>query len=470
MVQLRTAPRFIDSRQTGAGVAMIKVPGWRARSVPFTLMRSQVTPRQESSIKGVAQSLESRVNWAKSRRMEKSDVIILGGGLVGQTLALALAAHGLSSAIVDQADPQATLVAAFDGRASAIASASWRMLDAIGLAAALSPHGCPIRRIEVRDGLQEGALDFTPGAGNDPLGTMLENRILRRELRSAVVKADRVTTYMPAKADQIERSEGGVRVTLDTGALLAAPVLLVAEGRNSQTRGAAGIRIAQWQYNHRAIISAFDHSTPHDNVAHEIFYPAGPFALLPMLPGTRSALVWTVAEKDAAGVLAMSERAFLAEVTKRMGGILGDISAAAPRSSYPLGFHHTAKITAQRLALIGDAGHGIHPIAGQGLNLGFRDVAALVEVLVDGARLGLDLGDPELLARYERWRSLDTFSVALATDGLARLFGIPGRTASRVRRFGLGAVQRIAPLKSMFMAEARGESGALPKLLQGDLI
>jgi 2-octaprenyl-6-methoxyphenol hydroxylase len=402
--------------------------------------------------------------------MDSYDVIILGGGLVGQTLALALDAHGLSSAVVDPADPEKTLAAAFDGRASAIASASWRMLDAIGLAEALRPHGCPIRRIEVRDGLQRDALDFTPGEGKDPLGTMLENRILRRELRAAVLRAKHVTPYMPAKASQIERGEAGVRVTLNTGQSLAAPLLLVAEGRNSETRTLAGIRVAQWQYNHRAIISAFDHSIGHDNVAHEIFYPAGPFALLPMLPGTRSALVWTVAEKDAAGVLAMSERAFLAEVSKRMGGILGDISSAAPRSSYPLGFHHTAKITAERLALVGDAAHGIHPIAGQGLNLGFRDVAALVEVLVDGARLGLDLGDAQLLARYERWRSLDTFSVALATDGLARLFGIPGRTASNIRRFGLGAVQRIAPLKSAFMAEARGESGALPKLLQGDMI
>jgi 2-octaprenyl-6-methoxyphenol hydroxylase len=223
-------------------------------------------------------------------------------------------------------------------------------------------------------------------------------------------------------------------------------------------------------YQHRAIISAFDHDVSHDNVAHEIFYPAGPFALLPMLPGTRSALVWTVDEKDADGVLALSERAFQHEVEKRTGGVLGKVRMAAPRSSYPLGFHHAARITAERLALVGDAAHGIHPIAGQGLNLGFRDVAALAEVLVEGLRLGLDPGDAQLLARYQSWRSVDTFAVALATDSLTRLFGLKGRVASSVRRFGLGLVQRTPPLKSAFMAEARGESGALPRLLQGVVI
>ena len=169
-------------------------------------------------------------------------------------------------------------------------------------------------------------------------------------------------------------------------------------------------------------------------------------------------------------MLALSERAFLAEVTKRAGGLLGEISLAAPRSSYPLDFHHATRITAQRLALVGDAAHGSHPIAGQGLNLGFRDVAALVEVLVDGARLGLDLGDAQLLDRYERWRSVDTLAVSLATDTLTRLFGIKGKSATAIRRFGLGAVQKLAPLKSIFMAEARGTSGDLPKLLQGAVV
>jgi 2-octaprenyl-6-methoxyphenol hydroxylase len=399
--------------------------------------------------------------------MERTDVIILGGGLVGLTLALALDRHGLSSVVIDPMDPATALAKGFDGRASAIASASWRMLEVIGIAEELRVSGCAIHRIEVRDGLQPKPLDFTTAPEDEPLGTMVENAVLRRALHAAAAKAPNITLKMPMRATSVERGEHAARVGLEDGSEFAAPLLVVAEGRNSPTRAAAGIRVAQWKYDHTAIISAFDHSLDHGNVAHEIFYSAGPFALLPLNPGTRSALVWTVKAKDAPGVMALSEKAFLAEIRQRSGGLLGDISLAAPRSSYPLGFHHAAHITAQRLALVGDAAHGIHPIAGQGLNLGFRDAAALTEVLVDGARLGLDLGDAQLMARYERWRSLDSFLVALATDGLTRLFGIPGRPASAIRRIGLGAVQKIAPLKRAFMAEARGTSGALPKLLKG---
>ena len=400
--------------------------------------------------------------------MQRTEILILGGGLVGLTLALALDAHGVRTVVVDPADPATTLSDTFDGRASAIASASWRMLEAIGLAEKLAPFGCKIRRIEVRDGLSTDALDFTPA--HDALGTMVENRILRRVLREAALAAEHIDLRMPARAMSVTRGAAGVVATLDDGQTISADLLVAAEGRNSPTRGAAGLRTANWKYESAAIISAFDHSLPHDNVAHEIFYPQGPFALLPMLPGNRSALVWTVDAKDAAGVMALSDHAIAVEAQKRTGDILGDLSAAAPRSTYPLGFHHAATIVGERLALVGDAAHGIHPIAGQGLNLGFRDVAALTEVLVEGMRIGLDFGDAQQLARYQGWRSIDTLSVSVATDGLNRLFAVRGRPARAVRRFGLAAVQRIAPLKSMFMAEARGESGAVPKLLQGVVV
>jgi 2-octaprenyl-6-methoxyphenol hydroxylase len=402
--------------------------------------------------------------------MDSTDVIILGGGLVGLTLALALDAHGLSAAVIDPIDPASTLSRDFDGRATAIASATWRMFDAIGIARDLRATSCPIKRIDVRDGLSPEALDFTPEDGDDALGTMVENRLIRKALFEAASAAQGITPYYQDRATHIDRNAHGVTVDLASGKTIRAPLILVCEGRNSPTRAAAGIAIAHWSYDHRAIISAFDHTIPHHNVAHEIFFPAGPFALLPMQPGTRSALVWTLDEKDADGVLALSERAFAAEVQKRTGGVLGAITMAAHRSSYKLGFHHAAHITAERLALVGDAAHGIHPIAGQGLNLGLRDVATLVEVLVDGARLGLDLGDAQLLARYERWRGLDTFMVALATDSLTRIYGVPGKTARAVRRFGMGAIQRIKPLKNRLMAEARGESGDLPKLLKGELV
>jgi len=402
-------------------------------------------------------------------RHMQTDILILGGGLVGLTLALALDKAGVATIVVDPADPEAQLAAAFDGRASAIASAPWKMLSAIGVADELAPHGCPIKRIEVRDGLQHDCLDFTPEGDDAFLGMMVENRIVRQALHEAVGKAPHITLLSKTKAE-VTRTESGVTATLSSGGTVNARLLVAAEGRNSPTRAAAGLRTANWAYPHTAIISAINHSIPHHNVAHEIFYPAGPFALLPMLPGNRSALVWTVDTKDAAGVLALNETAFAAEVSKRMGGLLGDISIAAPRSSYPLSFHHAATITAERLALVGDAAHGIHPIAGQGLNLGFRDVAALVEVLVEGARLGLDFGDAQGLARYQRWRSLDTLMVAGATDSLARIYGLKGRVPQGIRRFGMRAIQRIKPLKDLFMAEARGESGALPKLLMGELV
>jgi len=399
-----------------------------------------------------------------------TDVVILGGGLVGTTLALALDAHGVTSVVVDPADPAVTLAAGFDGRASAIASASHRLLDTIGVGAGLAGQGCPIRHIRVADGLKPGKLDFVPGERDDPLGTMYENKLIRRALFDAATAAPGVTLRMKTRAVAQERSGTGVTVTLDSGDTVSAPLLVAAEGRNSPTREAAGIAVARWQYDHAAIIGAFHHQRPHDSIAFEIFYASGPFALLPLPDDEvshRSAIVWTVAARDAGAMLKLSDRAFLAEAEARMGGFLGPLSAPSPRASYPLGFHHAATVTAERLALVGDAAHGIHPIAGQGLNLGFRDVAALTEVLVEGKRTGLDLGDAALLARYQRWRGLDTFMVAAATDTLTRLFGVPGRLPSAVRRFGISAVDRLPWLKDRFMAEARGESGELPKLLQG---
>jgi 2-octaprenyl-6-methoxyphenol hydroxylase len=399
-----------------------------------------------------------------------TDVLILGGGLVGAALAVALDVHGVSSIVIDPADPAVTLAPGFDGRASAVASASHRMLDAIGVGATLAGRGCAIRQIRVSDGLEPGKLDFIPDASDGALGTMYENKLIRRTLFDAATAAEHVDLRMQTRAVSVDRGAAGVTMTLDSGDVVRAPLLVAAEGRKSPTREAAGITMAHWSYDHTAIIAAFHHERPHENIAYEIFYASGPFALLPLPDddaGHRSAIVWTVESKNAAGMLKLGERAFLAEATKRMGGFLGELSNLTPRSSYPLGFQHAARITDTRLALVGDAAHGIHPIAGQGLNLGFRDVATLAEVLVEGKRLGLDLGDAALLARYQRWRGLDTFMTAAATDTLTRLFGIPGKTASAVRRFGISAVDAIAPLKDRFMAEARGESGDLPKLLQG---
>ncbi len=402
---------------------------------------------------------------------DRRDIVILGGGLVGMTLAIGLAKAGISSHVVDRADPAAQLAQGFDGRASAISTASWNMFTALGLDRWLEGLGCPIETIWVSDAMKPGEIDFTPRPEDGTLGRMFANRDLRRTLFEAAA-AQPLITFHP-KSDVAERliTPHGVTVTLADGRLLAGALLVGAEGRQSPTRDEAGLQPARWDYQHRAIIAGLIHAEPHNNVAHEIFYPAGPFALLPLLDLAdgrhQSCLVWTVAEADAGAVLALSDRAFLAEASKKMGGLLGALSMGAPRSSYPLGFHHTARITGDRLALVGDAAHGLHPIAGQGFNLGLRDAAALIEVLSNGARLGMDFGDAQLLDRYERWRSLDSFSVALATDGLTRIFGIPGKPASAIRRLGMGAIQRIPPLKRFFMNEARGTSGKLPELLRG---
>jgi len=399
------------------------------------------------------------------------DLVILGGGLVGMTLALAAAKKGLSSHVIDRADPAELTAEGFDDRATAISTASWHLFANIGIAEGLEQFACDIASIAVTDQQKPGRLDFVPGEGDGTLGRMFPNRRLRLALFEAAAKEPLIEWTPLATVAERQRSEYGVAAVLSDGRKFKGSLMVAAEGRQSPTRDAAGISIAKWDYKHRAIICGLTHEKPHGNVAWEIFYPAGPFALLPLnddADGThRCSLVWTVSESDAAGVTKLGDRAFLAEVEKRMGGVLGRVLSVGQRSSYPLGFHHTAKITAERLALIGDSAHGIHPIAGQGLNLGLRDVGALVEVLAEGARLGLDPGDPELLKRYENWRGLDSFMVALATDGLTRLFGVPGAAASAVRRFGMAAVQRTPMLKQFFMDEARGVSGDLPELLRG---
>lgn len=404
----------------------------------------------------------------------RADVLISGGGLIGMTLALALARHQISSIVVDPLAPSEVLAPEWDGRASAIASASHRMLDAIGVARRLEGHGCAIRKIWVSDRLRPGELDFTAPDDDDPLGIMYENRQLRLALTTAIAEEPLIDMRAPVTTASLTRDAHRATVTLTNGSVLSAPLLAVCEGRRSSTREATGIKVAQWSYRHGAMVGAISHAEAHENVAYEIFYPEGPFAILPLndLPDGRhrSGFVWSVSEDDAPAYMKLGPRGFAAELEKQMGGILGAVELIAPRATYPLGFHHAAQITANRLALVGDAGHGIHPIAGQGFNLGLRDVAALTEVLVEGARLGLDFGDAALLERYQRWRAADTLSLSVGLDVLTRLFGVPGRTASAVRRIGLAGVQRAGLLKDFFMSEARGESGGAPRLLAGELV
>jgi 2-octaprenyl-6-methoxyphenol hydroxylase len=403
-----------------------------------------------------------------------ADVLIVGGGLIGSTLALALAAHDVSSVVVDTADLATTTNAAFDGRASAIASASARMLEAIGVGDVLAAHGCAIRAIRVTDGTAPQYLHFDAGEGQEPLGIMLENRLLRARLLEAVMASPLVTLVAPASVAGLERDAHRARLRLADGRQFEAPLAIAADGRRSATREAAGIRVAQWRYPNHALVSMVAHDVPHGQVACELFYPSGPLALLPMTDHVdgraRSAIVWTVDAEAAAGAAKLGRRALAAEIEKRIDGTLGVVEVIAPQAVWPLGYHHAAEYYRERLVLAGDAAHGIHPIAGQGLNMGFRDVAALVQVLVEALRTGQDIGQPDVLARYSAWRRLDNSMVGAVTDGLNRLFALKGRGPALVRRMGLAMVERLPALKSRFMAEARGETGELPALLQGQLV
>lgn len=401
---------------------------------------------------------------------DKRDLVILGGGLVGMTLALAAARAGITSHVVDKARPEELTAEGVDGRASAISTASWNLFTNVGLAERLEPLGCAIEAIAVTDAMRPGRIDFRPQPHEGTLGRMYANRDIRLALFEAAREEPAIAWSSGVSPVERRRGEHGVAVRLDDGRELEGRLLIGAEGRQSPTRAEAGLVSARWDYSHRAMVTAITHEKPHEGVAWEIFFPAGPLALLPLLDlpdgRHRSAVVWTVDEKDAAGVIALPDSVFVGEIASRMEGIFGAIELCAPRLSYPLNFHHAGKIVADRLALVGDAAHGMHPIAGQGLNLGLRDVGALVQVLSDGMRLGLDPGDAQLLARYERWRSVDALSVMAATDALVRLFGVPGRLPSLIRRTGMAAVQRSGWLKKFFMEEARGMSGDLPELLR----
>lgn len=405
------------------------------------------------------------------------DAIIVGGGLAGMTLAIALARHGLTSHVVDALDLATTLVPTYDGRASAIASASQRMFAALGLWDDLADQAQPIWEIRVVEGQSPLYLHFDAADSNssdEALGYLVENRQLRHVLQKHARADPHITLHAPAHIRSLTRDQHSACVQLADGSKLCAPLVIGADGRLSWVRKQAGLRLTSWSYHQAAVIVSVAHEHPHGDIAHELFTPEGPFAILPLVDDTgpqgvrhRSAVVFTVAEHQAAAFMALSERAFQAEVARRFGDFLGAIEVITPRWSYPLSVQFAERLIADRLALVGDAGHAIHPIAGQGLNVGFRDVAALAEILTVAAHLGQDLGEAQILTKYDRWRRTDITSMVAATDVLNRLFSNNWPVLRRARRLGLGAVQRIPALKQFFMAEARGQGGKLPKLLLG---
>lgn len=400
----------------------------------------------------------------------RADVVIIGGGPAGLSLAAALAGAGLEIVVVDAEAPGLKANAAYDGRTSAIAQGSKRVLDTIGVWARLASEAEPIREIRVSDGTSRLFLHYDHAElGTDPHGFIVENTAIRRALYAHLDGASGARILAPSRVVSLDRSGALARATLDDGRVVAAPLAVAADGRRSPTRRAAGIAATEWRYRQTGIVCTVEHEKPHRGVAHERFLPAGPLALLPMA-GNRSSIVWTERDDVAPAMLALDDDAFSREIERRFGPWLGRIRIVGGRWSYPLALTHAERYVAPRLALLGDAARAIHPIAGQGFNLGLRDVAALAEVVMDAVRLGLDAGDAGALARYERWRRVDSMALLVATDGLNRLFSTAFPPVRLVRDLGLAAVGQVPPLRRFFMRHAMGLAGDLPRLARGEAL
>ena len=401
-----------------------------------------------------------------------SDVIIAGGGLNGPALALALAGAGVSVTVVDTSAPRARAQEAFDGRAYAIALASQRLLAGIGVWPDVADQSQRMEGVKAADGRAgEGAsplfLHFDSAEmGEGPVGYMLEDRHLYRALLRAMEAQATITLLQETAVTAQTASPSGVEVTLSDGRSLHAKLLIGADGRSSGVASRAGISREGWSYGQTALVAAIDHSLPHNGIAHQLFMTTGPLAILP-LKGNRSSIVWSEKDASAKAIAALSDQEFLAVLKPRFGDFLGEISLAGPRFSYPLTLTLARSYVAPRVALVGDAAHGVHPIAGQGLNLGLRDVGALAEVLVQATRRGEDIGAIDVLERYQSWRRFDSTSLALGMDTVNKVFSNDNPILRAGRDLGMGLVQAFPGLRRGFMRQAAGLSGPLPRLQQG---
>ncbi|HEX3971292.1 MAG TPA: UbiH/UbiF/VisC/COQ6 family ubiquinone biosynthesis hydroxylase [Stellaceae bacterium] len=398
----------------------------------------------------------------------RADIAVVGGGLSGLSLAIACAAAGIDTAVIDREDPAKFRDAAYDGRTTAIAYGSQQVLKGIGVWDALAPHAEPIREIRVADGDSPLFLHYDRSEIEaEALGYIVENRLLRGALQERAAALPSLALYAPNAVDDVEFGEAQAQLSLSDGGRIATSLVIGADGRNSPMREAAGIKTWGRSYRQIAIVCVVRHEKPHNGVAVEHFRAAGPFAILPM-QGNRSSIVWTEEEHDAPALLALDNKAFARQLASRFGDFLGRLEPEPGRWSYPLSLIQAERYAAQRLALIGDAAHVIHPIAGQGWNLGVRDIAALAELLVDAHRLGLDLGSSNLLRQYERWRRFDSLTLTTVTDGLNRLFANDFPPLKLARDLGLAAVNHAPGLKRFFMRHAMGVTGDLPRLVKGE--
>ncbi|MEO1138326.1 MAG: FAD-dependent monooxygenase [Pseudomonadota bacterium] len=400
-----------------------------------------------------------------------SDILIVGGGLTGPALALALAQAGRTVTVIDTLPQTVRKDAGFDGRSYALALASVRLLSAIGIWKDVSKHAQPLLEIKVTDGRAgEGAAPFFlhfdhAEIEEGPMGHMLEDRYLRRAFLDAMKASDKITQVTDTVTVQ-DVEQGRVTVSLASGPSLCGRLLIGSDGRRSGTAARAGITRTEWAYDQTALVAAIEHERPHNGIAHQFFMPPGPLAILP-LPGNVSSIVWSENAETAAQFDRLDDEDFLQVLRPRFGDFLGDIKLRGKRYTYPLGLTIANALVADRVALIGDAAHGLHPIAGQGLNAGLRDVGALAQVITDAAHRGEDFAASDVLTRYQQWRRFDTATLAITTDLTNRLFSNDNPLLRGVRDIGMGAINALPGLRRGFIREAAGLTGDLPDLMKG---
>ncbi len=400
-----------------------------------------------------------------------ADILIVGGGLNGSCLALALAQAGFSSVVLDALPTPKRKADAFDGRAYSLALASKNLLAAIDIWPEVEDNAQPILEVKASDGRAgEGAapyfLHFDHAELEDgPMGYLLEDRFLRRALLAAI-EAEPLITHRANVTVTAQDTSAAAQVTLSDGTSLKARLLIGADGRQSGVAERAGIKRSGWDYGQTALVCAIEHERAHNAIAHQFFMPNGPLAILP-LPENRSSIVWSETSENAAQIAALDDAAYLEALRPAFGDFLGEIKLTGTRFTYPLTLTLAQSYVAPRLALVGDAAHGVHPIAGQGLNLGFRDIGALAEVLTEAKRRGEDIAAADVLARYQSWRKFDTTALALGMDAVNKLFSNDNPALRFMRDLGMGAVSSMPTLRRRFMREAAGLTGNLPKLMQG---
>jgi len=405
-----------------------------------------------------------------------TDILIAGGGLNGPALALALAQGGLRVTVVDSRPAPQRAEAGFDGRAYALAIASRRLLTMIGIWPRVGDLAQPIHRIKASDGLAgQGPAPFfltfdAAEIEEGPMGFLLEDRHLYAAFLAAMAAEGNITLLSGETVTEQELMPNGVTVSLASGRRITARLLIGCDGRGSGTATRAGIRRVGWGYGQTALVTAIRHEKDHEGTAHQFFMPEGPLAILPLKGGHHSSIVWSETEENAARIQALPDNQYLEALRPRFGDFLQEIALAGDRFTYPLSLSLAERFIAPRVALVGDAAHGVHPIAGQGLNLGLRDVAALAQVLIEARRRGEDIGSQTTLEAYQRWRRFDSTALALGMDTVNRLFSNDNPVLRAGRDLGLGIVNAMPSLRRRFIRQAAGLQGDLPRLLAGKAI